>query len=354
MAAFAAEAAAAGYALATTQQGNLFAAQDSTRPELEVGAGIVGLTANGCASFVLGFTSNEVKSTISVDWQVFDPLEKKLLFRATSSGQGEVKNKQYSSALVVESTRIAFREAAKAILSDANFVAAVRDSKGGAAAKPDSLFPEAASATPAAPIQIAQLPQRTAPFADQIEDLRRHVVTVLTPGGTGSGFFVSNSLLLTNHHVIDGYTNVKLRFFGGREIDGRVLSSNARRDIALVQTDAQPFVGLPLRTEPPPAASPVYVIGSPLGQEQEGTISAGIVSGFRDHEYGPMIQSDVGVTFGNSGGPMFDDKGNVVALVDLGKPDRQGNPTQVNLFIPIADALKVLQVDFAPTAAAAK
>ena len=67
-----------------------------------------------------------------------------------------------------------------------------------------------------------------------------------------------------------------------------------------------------------------------------------------------MIQSDVGVTFGNSGGPMFDDKGNVIALVDIGLPDDNRNPTQVNLFIPIADALKVLQIDFAPTAAAVK
>ncbi len=147
---------------------------------------------------------------------------------------------------------------------------------------------------------------------------------------------------------------MKIKFFGGREIAGRVVSSHARRDIALLQTESQPVSGLPLRLEPPPETSPVYVIGSPLGQEHEGSISAGIVSGFREIDLGPMIQSDVGVTFGNSGGPMFDDKGNVIALVDIGIPDDNRNPTQVNLFIPIADALKVLQIAFAPTAAAAK
>ena len=354
MAVFATEAAAAGYALATSQQGNLFAAQDATRPELEVGAGITALTADGCAGNVLGFTSNEVKTSITIDWQVFGPLEKQLLFRATGSGQAEVKNREYSNALVVEATRAAFREDARNILADTNFVSAVKDPKGGPPANSDSLFPEATSSAPATPTQIPQLALRTTDFRTQVNELRQQVVTILTPRGTGSGFYVSNNLLLTNQHVIDGYTNVKIKFFGGREIDGRVSSSNGRRDIALIQTESQPVAGLPLRLEPPPETSPVYVIGSPLGKEQEGSISAGIVSGFRNLDFGPMIQSDVGVTFGNSGGPMFDDKGNVIALVDIGLPDDNRNPTQVNLFIPIADALKVLQIDFAPTAAAVK
>jgi serine protease Do len=203
------------------------------------------------------------------------------------------------------------------------------------------LFPEAAMApVPSGGFQIARLPHSTADFRQQLKELREQVVTILTPGGSGSGFYIADGLLLTNHHVISGYGDVKIRFLGGREITGQVLSSNARRDVALVKTESQTFRGLPLRLESPPETSPVYVIGSPLGQEQEGSISAGIISAFRTSEEGPIIQSDVGVTHGNSGGPMFDEKGNVIALVVSGRTG-----TQVNFFIPIADALKVLSID---------
>lgn len=60
-----------------------------------------------------------------------------------------------------------------------------------------------------------------------------------------------------------------------------------------------------------------------------------------------MIQSDVAVTHGNSGGPMFDDKGNVIGLTDLGIPGQDGEPTAVNLFIPIKDGLKTLNIELA-------
>ena len=161
-------------------------------------------------------------------------------------------------------------------------------------------------------------------------------------------------MLLTNHHVIAGYTDVRINFFGGRQITGTVISSDARRDIALVKTEPQAFAGLPVRLENPEVASQVFVIGSPLDPKNEGSVSAGIVSGFRDHAYGPMLQSDVGVTFGNSGGPMFDDKGNVIALTDLGIPAANGDVTQVNLFIPIADGLKKLNIALEPDTATAQ
>lgn len=341
------EAAAAGY---TTAGGgsDLFGAQ--TKPDLIVGGVITALQKGGCAK------EKQMSATISVEWQVFDPLNKKVLFKATNQGTSSVSVNVNRRVYAIEAARAAFGAAAKLIVADPNFVAALKDPRGGAAPSGNSLFPEATgpALTPTSTTQIARVPISTADFRTKVADIRQQVVTILTPQGNGSGFYISKDMLLTNHHVIAGYTDVRINFFGGRQITGTVISSDARRHIALVKTEPQAFAGLPVRLENPEVAFQVFVIGSPLDPKNEGSVSAGIVSGFRDHAYGPMLQSNVGVTFGNSGGPMLDDKGNVIALTDLGIPAANGDVTQVNLFIPIADGLKKLNIALEPDTATAQ
>lgn len=350
---FAGEARAASYKEASSQT-DLFASGDSSKPELQVGAAIVSLSEKACPSFdFLGYRP-KVQATMRIEWQVFDPLEKKLLFRATNEGSANVSGRvvpyeeigRSYTLMVPDAARDAFQQAAKAILADPNFVAAVRDPKGGTPTEANALFPEAQNASPPAalPVQIIRLTPSMKPFKDQVAQLREQVVTVDNGAGTGSGFYVADGLLLTNHHVIAGSERVKIRFFGGRQIDGQVIASNAKRDVALIKTDGAGVAGLPLRLENPELTSQVFVIGSPLGEKHEGSITSGIVSAFRDEASGPFIQSDVSVDHGNSGGPMFDAQGNVIGLVDLGL----GGRATVNLFIPIGDALKVLDIRFAP------
>lgn len=353
--AFATEAAAAGYKMAATQS-DLFASGDTAAPELQLGAAIVSLSEEACPiTQIILFTLN-VHAVMKVEWQLFDPLEKKLLFRGTTEGMADVSKNvardervtPYYIQMLPEAARNAFQQAAKAIVADPNFVAAARDPRGGAPAQPQAgeLFPEAQNAAPttAPPVQIIRLPLSTKPFKDQVIQLRDQVVTVLTPGGQGSSFFVADGMLLTNHHVIAGYSHVRLRFYGGREIEGEVVASNARRDVALIKTTGAGVAGLPLRLEPPALTSTVFVIGTPARTSNEGSVISGIVSAFREEKQGPFIQSNVAVTHGNSGGPMFDDQGNVIGLTDLGDKEAAA----VNLFIPIADALKVLDIRFAP------
>jgi len=352
---FIAEASAAGYNLAAEQSGDLFSSGTGSKAELIVGAAIVAIKADVCNESMFG-SNWRADAEMTVDWQVFDPLEKKIVFRVTNQGKVRTPGQQTNTTITIDGARAAFRAAAKNLVADPNFLAAVKDPRGGAPSSGNALFPEATSAapTPTSATQIARLPLSTTDFRGQVAAIRDQVVTIRTPGGDGSGFYINSNLLLTNHHVIAGYTDVRITFFGGREIAGSVIASDARRDIALVKTEAQAFSGLPLRLENPEVASQVFVIGSPLDPKNEGSVSAGIVSGFREHDYGPMLQSDVGVTFGNSGGPMFDDKGNVIALTDLGIPAANGDKTQVNLFIPIADGLKKLNIELGPDPATAQ
>ena len=168
-------------------------------------------------------------------------------------------------------------------------------------------------------------------------------MTVFAGDGHGSGFFVDDGYLLTNQHVVSGAKFVKVRTVTGREVLGEVLVTNATRDIALVKTESVGLTGLPLRMDDPALSSQVFVIGTPLDPDLQSTVSSGIVSAFRSENDGGYIQSDVNVQPGNSGGPMFDENGNVIGITVSGRMDF-GVPRGVNMFIPIADRIKALGV----------
>lgn len=340
------EAAAAGYQLAGQKNSaDLFTPGDQQRPELVVGAAIVGAKQKGCGQNIFGMISVSMDSSITVDWQVFDPLEKKLVYRVTKEGAAKLKKQLAADTIPSESALAAFRESAKALLSDAAFVAAVKLPAAGDAAAP----PPQPQSAPA--VEIPRVPLRSVSFREQIPELRHQVVTINTGEGMGSGFYVADGLVMTNHHVIAGHKNVKVRFFGGREIPGEVIASDQRRDVALVKAPGGGLVGLPIQFERPQVGAPVYVIGSPELQELEGTVTAGIVSAYRLQEDGPILQSDVAVTHGNSGGPMFDDKGNVIALVVAGVAP-EGSQIGLNFFIPVDDAFRTLNLTVAGVAPA--
>jgi S1-C subfamily serine protease len=351
---FAAEARAAGYRLGEGQD-TLFETSDGAQTEIAVGAAILELAVRGCGgvSVLRGARQGSMDATVKVDWQVFDPLDKKILFRATTSGSAKVKGDP--KYITVEAARTAFQDAARQVLADPAFFAAVRDTRPQVPEASNSLFPEAATAPPAPIPSIALRPRSTKRFEDQIPELESQVVTIKQASGSGSGFFIAPDLLLTNEHVVRGARTVKVRFLDKREIEGTVLKSDAPRDIALVRMEPSDAAGLPLRLDPPPVGSRVFVIGSPLGEGLAGSVTSGIVSAWRDFRakkpsdlHGKFIQSDVTVNHGNSGGPMFDDMGNVIGLTDIGLPGQDGKAVGLNLFIPIADGLEKLGVEVAP------
>jgi S1-C subfamily serine protease len=118
------------------------------------------------------------------------------------------------------------------------------------------------------------------------------------------------------------------------------LRSDPRRDVALIRTSGK-STALSIRHEPPVLGETVFAIGTPLEKEFQNTLTRGVVSGNRTIEGQPFIQSDVAVDHGNSGGPLLDEQGRVLALTDWGyAPD--GVSHNLNFFIPIDDALRAL------------
>jgi serine protease Do len=136
--------------------------------------------------------------------------------------------------------------------------------------------------------------------------------------GQGSGFIVqSDGVILTNAHVVEGADEVRVRLPDRREFQGKVLGVDKPTDIAVVKIDAK---GLPAVKLGDPkdvrVGEWVLAIGSPFGFEN--TVTAGIVSAtsrsLPDGTYVPFIQTDAAVNPGNSGGPLFNLKGEVIGI----------------------------------------
>lgn len=136
--------------------------------------------------------------------------------------------------------------------------------------------------------------------------------------GQGSGFFVSaDGYLVTNNHVVDKATSVEIVMDSGETLKAKVIGTDPKTDLALIKVDGRtdfPFVKL--ASETPKIGEWVVAMGNPFGLG--GSVTAGIVSAQgRDIGSGPYddyIQIDAPVNRGNSGGPTFNLKGEVIGV----------------------------------------
>lgn len=134
----------------------------------------------------------------------------------------------------------------------------------------------------------------------------------------GSAFFITkDGYLLTNHHVVEDASEVTIMLNDRREIDAKVIGSDARTDVALLKVEGNNFPALSTgNIDQLKVGQPVLAIGSPFGFDYSA--SAGIVSAKSRNMMGetsvPFIQTDVALNPGNSGGPLFNQQGQVVGV----------------------------------------
>ena len=137
-------------------------------------------------------------------------------------------------------------------------------------------------------------------------------------GGVASGFIISSDgHIITNAHVVADVAMVTVRLRDGRTFRGRVIGLDKRSDVALLKIDASGLAVASIGNSAGLiAGESVFAVGSPLGLE--GTVTAGIVSAPRRALPGsagvPLIQTDVAVNPGSSGGPLFNQRGEVVGM----------------------------------------
>ena len=139
----------------------------------------------------------------------------------------------------------------------------------------------------------------------------------VVPAGSGSGFFVSNEgHVITNHHVIDGCNTTKVSF-KGNQVDAQILAVDKMNDIAILKTNIKPNSIFPISNEDVSLLEDVVVAGYPLGKQVSSAIKThkGVVTalaGAGDNY--SNFQTDASINAGNSGGPIMNQKGNIVGI----------------------------------------
>jgi serine protease Do len=162
------------------------------------------------------------------------------------------------------------------------------------------------------------------------------------PRGVGSGFIISaDGYVMTNSHVVEGADEVYVTLTDKREFKAKIIGSDKRTDVALVKIEGSNLPRLNMGDSNRIRAGEwVIAIGSPFGLDN--TVTAGIVSAkARDTgDYLPLIQTDVAVNPGNSGGPLINMRGEVIGI-NSQIYSRSGGYMGISFAVPIDEAMRV-------------
>ncbi len=203
-------------------------------------------------------------------------------------------------------------------------------------AEPPAASPELTTAN-ASPLTTPAQPVETAPASttstteapSSLEDVVGRVlpaVASITAGqARGTGFFVRHDQVLTNAHVVDGQSSVRLQV-GDATYSARVVTIAQGSDLAILQVyganPQQPTLRLGSASSAR-VGQEVIAVGSALGV-LSNTVTRGIVSAFRDVGSVRLIQTDAAINPGNSGGPLVDRHGVVIGINSLAVAAREG------------------------------
>ena len=183
--------------------------------------------------------------------------------------------------------------------------------------------------------RTAQAPQAADPYFQQFFG---RVPPPRTQRGLGSGFVVNaDGYVVTNNHVVDGATEIRVKFADGRELPGRVVGRDPRTDLALLKVEGHGLPTIPLGDSSAlRVGEPVMAIGNPFGLEQ--TVTTGIVSAtgrvIGEGPYDDFIQTDASINPGNSGGPLINARGQVIGI-NTAIVSRSGGSVGIGFAIPV-------------------
>ncbi len=180
-----------------------------------------------------------------------------------------------------------------------------------------------------------------------VENYQRNNLT-----GIGSGFIYDvQGYVMTNHHVVEGASEIKVILMSGETIDASVLGSDEYADIAVIKIDPK-YVNKVAKlgsSKDMKLGDTVFTIGSPISADYKGTVTRGILSG-KDRMVEVSVssstsdwimnvmQTDAAINPGNSGGPLCNINGDVIGINSMKLV--QSQIEGIGFAIPIEDALE--------------
>ncbi|MGV8892227.1 MAG: DegQ family serine endoprotease [Burkholderiaceae bacterium] len=162
------------------------------------------------------------------------------------------------------------------------------------------------------------------------------------PRGVGSGFILSaDGYVMTNAHVVDGADEVYVKLTDKREFKAKIVGVDKRTDVALLKIEGSNLPRLTIGdSDKIRVGEWVIAIGSPF--DLDNTVTAGIISAKAREtgDYLPLIQTDVAVNPGNSGGPLINMRGEVIGI-NSQIYSRSGGYMGISFAVPIDEAMRV-------------
>ena len=179
---------------------------------------------------------------------------------------------------------------------------------------------------------------------------------VESPGRSGNGsgvIFRSDGHVLTNAHVVEGATAIKVALANGRELVGRVVGADPETDTAVLKLEGGPFPTATLGSAVDLRVGQTAVaIGSPLGLSGGPSVTVGVISAVHrnisplgsSHTLFDMVQTDAPVSPGSSGGALLDGDGGVIGITTAvtsneGGGDALGFATPIDVARAVAEEL---------------
>ncbi len=191
----------------------------------------------------------------------------------------------------------------------------------------------------------------TAQISEQVSPSVVLIYTTYEDGyAYGTGFFLtSDGYIATNHHVIKDCETVTVYLHSGRGYDAEIVGVSVAEDLAVLKIKGkEAFPTLPIGDSTQlTVGEKTVVVGNPAGAEAAFTTTDGIISALdrkvliNEGKYMvelTMIQTSAPVNSGNSGGPLFNEKGEVIGIVTRKLMDYEG----IGLALPIKGAMEVL------------
>lgn len=166
--------------------------------------------------------------------------------------------------------------------------------------------------------------------------------------GTGSGIIIDKEgHIVTNNHVVEGVNDMTVILSNGKELEATLVGRDPQTDLAVIKVDAKDLPYAELGDSSKLEVGELAVaIGSPMGTEYAGSVTAGIISGLnREVNIGDrtmkLIQTDAAINPGNSGGALVNSEGKVVGIntIKLAETRVEG----MGFAIPINEAKPIIQ-----------
>lgn len=316
-----------------------FSRQQTSSNDLSLAAEIKDIRLSHCGSRsspdLRTFTQNS--TYLKIEWTVFDNLARQVVFNTTTEGLEDSLKKpaRFNGATV--SLGLAFRQAVEHLLAKQEFV----DLLLAKSTLKTSHLDEGKSLEDVT-IELGNLKSS---FVEKTGAIEKATVTIRSPGGHGSGFVISSpGYILTNQHVV-GENQEVLVVHNGIEQRAAVVRSRPGRDVALLRLESSMNMqSLPIETGQVKLGEDIYVVGTPLFEKLDFSITRGIISARRTLNNMSYYQTDAAVNPGNSGGPVFNKSGNVIGITVSGMFTDDGASRNINYVIPIFDALDALKI----------